>query len=154
MKNRIVTFVAVSLLLVGLAIVVQAQQDQEDNAKPAPQQGKPDKPDSKPSEGKREPGGQSQPAEQQKEKRQADDQKHVQHEQQKQAEDQQKHAKQEQQKQASEQRERAQADNNDRQNDRHEAQGSRPGNPRRGARIPDDRFRAHFGRSMPDPQRS
>jgi outer membrane biosynthesis protein TonB len=128
-KKRIITIVAVSLLLVGTVIVMRAQQDQ---AKPIPQQTKPSKPESKPSEAKPEPGGRTQPGEQQK-----------------QTDEQQKHAKQEQQKQASEQRRRAQDEDNDQQTDRHEAQaqGSRPGSPQRGVRIPDDRFREHFGRN-------
>ncbi len=158
MKKRILTGVAAWLLLGGTTIAMQAQQDQPDQAKPSPQQSKPSKTDSKPSEGKAEPGGQTRPGEQQKEKRQTEDQSRVQKEQQKQLEEQQKRAQheqqkqtedQQQQKQASEQRERAQVEDKDRQNDRHEAQaqGSRPGRPQRGARIPDDRFREHFGRN-------
>ena len=132
MKKRIITIVAVSLLLVGTVIVMRAQQDQSEQPKPIPQQTKPSKPESKPSEAKPEAGGRTQPAEQQK-----------------QTDEQQKHAKQEQQKQASEQRRRAQDEDNDRQVDRHEAQaqGSRSGSPQRGVRIPDDRFREHFGRN-------
>jgi hypothetical protein len=143
---------------------MRAQQDQQEQVKPIPQQTKPSKPESKPSEAKPEPGGRTKPGEQQKEKRQAEDQNRVQQEQQKQLEDQQKrvqreqqkqtdeqqkHAEQEQQEPASEQRRRAQDEDNDRQTDRHEAQaqGSRPGSPQRGARIPDDRFREHFGRN-------
>ena len=130
-KKRIITIVAVSLLLVGTVIVMRAQQDQQEQAKPTPQQTKPSKPESKP-EAKPEPGGRTQPGEQQK-----------------QSDEQQKHAKQEQQKQASEQRRRAQDEDNDRQIDRHEAQaqGSRPESPQRGVRIPDDRLREHFGRN-------
>jgi hypothetical protein len=148
-KKRIITIVAVSLLLVGTVMVMWAQEDQQEQAKPVPQQTKPSKPESKPSEAKPEPGGRMQPSEQQKEKRQPEVQNRVQQEQQKQTDEQQKHAKQEQQKQDSEQRRRAQDEDNDRQTDRHEAQaqGSRFGIPQRGARIPDDRFREHFGRN-------
>jgi len=131
-KKRIITIVAVSLLLVGTVIVMRAQQDQQEQVKPIPQQTKPSKPESKPSEAKPEPGGRTQPGERQK-----------------QTDEQQKHANQEQEKQASEQRRRAQDEDNDRQTDRHEAQaqGSRPRSPQRGERIPDDRFREHFGRN-------
>jgi DNA polymerase III gamma/tau subunit len=162
MKRRIITIAAVPLLFLGAAVVMWAQQDQQEQAKPVPQQTKPSKPESKPSEGKTESGREARTGPQQEEKRQSEDQNrarqeqqkqlenqptHAQREQQKQTGEQQKHVEQEQQRQAPEQRRRAQDENNDRKDDRREAraQGARPGGPQRGARIPDDRFREHFG---------
>jgi len=136
-----------------------AQQDQQEQRKPLQQQTKPSKPESKPSEGKTESGGEARTGPQQEEKRQPEDQNRARQEQQRQLENQQTHArheqqkqtgeqqKQEQQRQATEQRKRAQDEVNDRNDDRREAraQAARPGGPQRGARIPDDRFREHFG---------
>ena len=114
MKRRIITIAAVPLLFLGAAVVMWAQQDQQEQAKPVPQQTKPSKPESKPSEGKTESGGEARTGPQQEEKRQPGEQNRARQEQQRQIENQQTHAQREQQKQTGEQQKHVEQSNKDR----------------------------------------
>jgi len=157
MKKSITLIIAiVALWLVGTATVTWGQEgEQQEQAKPVPQETKSNKPEPKPQEPKQEPGGEMKPAKPQ------EDQRRPQQEQQKQVEEQQKRTQQdqaEQQKRAQEdarrvqeqqQKEQTKRADEDKQRQNQHQTASSPGSrssSQRGVRIPEDRFRAQFGR--------
>lgn len=153
MKTKIVLIAILALWPFATVAIIRAQQPEQEQAKPVPQQTKPNKPETKPQEPKQEPGREMKPAGPQEEQRR------TQQDQQKQVEEQQKREQQqgEQQKRAQEDARKAQekqqreqmkrAEDETKHQNQHQtvsSPGSRPA-AQRGVRIPEDRFRAHFG---------